>query len=219
MRARGATLLRSRQLARDPARGPRPDRLLRSPRPGNRRARRCASSAPRGSTATRCGRTSSVHFIGLLIDHKQPECAETFFNSVLGEGPAPRLFPQPVHLRPAGDLDRAHRRRSAVVSQLLSAASGAAQRARSTSSSISASSADSPTSAATFAMSWPRCARRQPRPFRLGGESPDPGAGLAVRPQPDRLHRRPHHQRDPHVPVRRARSSTMPTASSTSTRC
>ena len=24
-----------------------------------------------------------LHFIGLLIDHKQPECAETFFNSVL----------------------------------------------------------------------------------------------------------------------------------------
>src|SRR4030095_15124292 len=23
-----------------------------------------------------------LHFIGLLIDHKQPECAETFFNSV-----------------------------------------------------------------------------------------------------------------------------------------
>ena len=33
-------------------------------------------------TANGCGRRSSAHFIGLLIDHKQPECAETFFNSV-----------------------------------------------------------------------------------------------------------------------------------------
>ncbi len=48
----------------------------------------------------------------------------------VGQGPPPRLFPQQVHLRPAGDLDRAHRRRSAVIPQLLSAAGGAAQRAR-----------------------------------------------------------------------------------------
>ena len=30
------------------------------------------------------------HFIGLLIDHRQPECAETFFNSVSCKIAAPR---------------------------------------------------------------------------------------------------------------------------------
>ena len=33
-------------------------------------------------SSTRCGRSVKLHYIGLLIDHKQPECAETFFNSV-----------------------------------------------------------------------------------------------------------------------------------------
>jgi isocitrate dehydrogenase kinase/phosphatase len=35
-----------------------------------------------GADGERSGRGSSCDFIGLLIDHKQPECAETFFNSV-----------------------------------------------------------------------------------------------------------------------------------------
>ena len=38
--------------------------------------------ARRRRRRTRCGKQVKRHFIGLLIDHKQPECAETFFNSV-----------------------------------------------------------------------------------------------------------------------------------------
>ena len=35
-----------------------------------------------GSGADALWERVKLHFIGLLIDHKQPECAETFFNSV-----------------------------------------------------------------------------------------------------------------------------------------
>ena len=66
-----------------------------------------------------------LHFIGLLIDHKQPECAETFFNSVSVKLLHRDVLPQPLHLRAPGDLDRVHRRRPAVVPQLLPAAAGA----------------------------------------------------------------------------------------------
>jgi len=60
-----------------------------------------------------------LHYIGLLTYHKQPECAETFFNSVCCKiCTAP--IPQQVHFRAARGIDRAHRRRSAVLSLLLS---------------------------------------------------------------------------------------------------
>src|SRR4249919_3039348 len=35
-----------------------------------------------GAGADALWERTKLHFIGLLIDHKQPECAETFFNSV-----------------------------------------------------------------------------------------------------------------------------------------
>ncbi|MCC7326220.1 MAG: bifunctional isocitrate dehydrogenase kinase/phosphatase [Burkholderiales bacterium] len=40
------------------------------------------SAGPGGSGADALWERVKLHFIGLLIDHRQPECAETFFNSV-----------------------------------------------------------------------------------------------------------------------------------------
>ncbi len=136
----------------------------------------------------------------------------------VGQDPAPRLLPQQVHLRPAGDLDRVHRRRSAVVPQLLSAAGGAAQRARRHRPRL-------PLRAAVRGLR-PRPAqraRRVPPPVSAAvparGESPDPGAVLAVHPQPDRLHRRPRSSTGS-TPIRSScRSSTTRRDGSTSTRC
>jgi hypothetical protein len=84
---------------------------------------RYAAGRPEGE---RCGSRSSATSSVSLIDHKQPECAETFFNSVSVQGAEARLLQQPLHLRAAGDLDGAHRRRPAVLPQLLPAAAGIA---------------------------------------------------------------------------------------------
>ena len=76
---------RGRQLARDPATSAR-DRIdfydRRVLETAERIEREFAHAGSTPTAPTRCGSRSSSHFIGLLIDHKQPECAETFFNSV-----------------------------------------------------------------------------------------------------------------------------------------
>ena len=144
-----------------------------------------------------------LHYIGLLIDHKQPECAETFFNSVSVQDAAPRVLPQPLHLRAPDDLHRAHRRRSAVVPQLLPAAAGPAPRA-------DRHRARLPVRAPVRGFrrrSAPRArgvppARSAAVPPRV--QPPDPGPVVAVLPQPDRVHRRARRQRRPGLPVRRA---------------
>jgi isocitrate dehydrogenase kinase/phosphatase len=82
-----------------------------------------------GAGADALWERTKLHFIGLLIDHKQPECAETFFNSVSCKILHRAYFNKPVHLRPAGDVHRAHRRRPAYLSQLLPDRKGRAQRA------------------------------------------------------------------------------------------
>ena len=49
------------------------------------RVRRGGRAAEREFAADRLDEATwqqvKLHYIGLLIDHKQPECAETFFNS------------------------------------------------------------------------------------------------------------------------------------------
>ena len=52
-----------------------------------------------------------LHYIGLLVDHHQPELAETFFNSVTTKILHRTLLPQRLHLRAAGDQHRVHRAR------------------------------------------------------------------------------------------------------------
>ena len=54
-----------------------------------------------------------LHYIGLLINHYQPELAETFFNSVTTKILHRSLLPQRLHLRPLGGLDRPPRERRA----------------------------------------------------------------------------------------------------------
>ncbi len=121
----------------------------------------------------------------------------------LGQDAAPRVLPQPLHLRAPRDLHRAHRRRSAVLSQLLPAAAGPAPRA-------------DRHRARPRVRAPVRGLRRRsaPRPGRVPpplsaavpprGQPPDPGAVVAVLPQPDRVHRRARRQRRPRLSVRRA---------------
>ena len=54
-----------------------------------------------------------LHYIGLLVDHHQPELAETFFNSVTTKILHRTLLPQRLHLRAPGRQHRVHRERRA----------------------------------------------------------------------------------------------------------
>ncbi len=54
-----------------------------------------------------------LHYIGLLVDHHQPELAETFFNSVTTKILHRTLLPERLHLRAAGRQHRVHRERRA----------------------------------------------------------------------------------------------------------
>ena len=67
-----------------------------------------------------------VAYIGLLHEHLQPECAETFYNSVACRRARPALLPQRVHLPAPRHLDRAPRGRGADLPRLLPAQGGAA---------------------------------------------------------------------------------------------
>jgi isocitrate dehydrogenase kinase/phosphatase len=62
----------------------RPHRLLRPAGAGDGRPDRARIplSGSRWRRRRRLVERVKLHYIGLLIDHKQPECAETFFNSV-----------------------------------------------------------------------------------------------------------------------------------------
>jgi len=56
-----------------------------------------------------------LHYIGLLVNHHQPELAETFFQLGIDQDPAPQLLPQRLHVRAAGRQHRVHRERRAGV--------------------------------------------------------------------------------------------------------
>ena len=83
------------------AAGARADHLLR-PAGARRRCSRCAGSSARATCATRCGRTVKRRYVALLAEHKQPELAETFFNTVSTKILRPPLLPQRLHLRAPG---------------------------------------------------------------------------------------------------------------------
>ena len=144
-----------------------------------------------------------LHYIGLLIDHKQPECAETFFNSVSVKTLHRAYFHNRfIFVRPTIstehiDADPPSYRsyyplqqglRHALIDIVLDF--GFERRF------------------ADF--------RRRPAPRARGVspappaavparvQPPDPGAVVAVLPQPDRVHRRARRQRRPRLPVRRA---------------
>ena len=60
-----------------------------------------AASSARATCATPIWSTVKRRYVALLADHKQPELAETFFNTVSTKILAPPLLPQRLHLRPA----------------------------------------------------------------------------------------------------------------------
>ncbi len=150
-----------------------------------------------------------LHFIGLLLDHKQPECAETFFNSVsvktLGRG---YFHNRLIFIRPALstehiDADPPSYRsyyplqqglRHALIDIVLDFG-------------FERPFAD-------FGRDLRNLLARVPRAMSAAvpsrSESPDPGALLAVLPQSDRLSRRARRQRQPHVSVRRPDQARRP---------
>jgi hypothetical protein len=143
-------------------------------------------------------------YIGLLTNHKQPELAETFFNSVFCKIMHRTYFHNDLHFRAAGDLHGVHRIRSAGLPQLLPEPERPA--------------ADHPRHHRDF--DWQRAFANMERDVeqvmrtvvrqmggRLaadGGELPDPGAALGLLPQQGRLHRRQGHQRRLRVSLRGA---------------
>ena len=109
---RGEGALRARRLGRAAAR--RRDRIA----VYDQRVREGVGAPARSTSRPKSGREhsgrrSSSLYIGLLYEHKQPECAETFFNSVACRVLDRTLLPQRVHLLPPGGVDRAPRGRAA----------------------------------------------------------------------------------------------------------
>ncbi len=144
-----------------------------------------------------------LHYIGLLIDHRQPECAETFFNSVSVKILHRVYFHNRfIFVRPAISTEHID--------------------------------ADPPTYKSYYPLQqglrealidivldlgFERQFRRLPaRPHKRAGglpralpaavrpraQPPDPGAVVAVLPQPDRVRRRARRQRHPHLSLRRS---------------
>ena len=157
-----------------------------------------------------------LHYIGLLIDHHQPELRRDLLQLGDDEDPAPQLLPQRLHLRAAGGLDRIHRERRA---------GGAADLPRLL-----------PDRRETLRATWLRIVfnfqlerefedlgRDVERRDAAVGEQlgdvaaarqfPDPGAVVAVLPQQGRLRRRQDHQRLPARRRSRCRSCTAAPAS------
>ena len=119
---RGQAALRGGRLAR-PAAGPaRAHRVLRPARRRGGRAAGEASSRP-ATLPMDVWQQVKLHYIGLLVNHHQPELAETFFNSVTTKILHRTLLPQRLHLRAPGDLapstSRTTSRRRADLPRLL----------------------------------------------------------------------------------------------------
>ena len=163
--------------------------------------RRCAETAERierefrsagldGGAADALWARVKIHFIGLLIDHRQPECAETFFNSVSCKILHRTYFHNRfLFVRPAASTEyldadapsyrcyypQQHGLRHALID--LDARSRAGSTIRRLSPRPAAGARGDATTAAAA--------------LRRRGEFPDPGALVAVLPQPDRVPRRP----------------------------
>ena len=148
-----------------------------------------------------------LHYIGLLIDHRQPECAETFFNSVMPQDPAPQLLQQRLHLRAAGDLAPSTSRttspprsRPIAPTTRRKDARRHARAHRHRTSSWSAPFEDLERDVERVM----QAIGEQLGEFAAARQFPDPGAVVAVLPQQGRVHRRADHQRLHETAVRAA---------------
>ncbi len=143
------------------------DPLLRRARPRVRRPA-CAASSTSRRSPTRRGASAKLYYIGLLVEHSQPELAETFFNSVIKRIAAAR----PTTTTTSSSSARRSRpstssptRRSTAATTRTSTASGSASRG---SSATSAGAGRSPTSTVT---STTCCARSPSGPADRGRTS------------------------------------------------
>ena len=98
----------------------RADPLLRRARARVRRAADTELDA--GSLDDATWRQAKLLYIGLLVDHKRPELAETFFNSVVTRVLRRTYVHNELRLRARRDLDGVHRVGSAELPELLPAA-------------------------------------------------------------------------------------------------
>ena len=141
-------------------------------------------------------------FIALLVDHRQPECAETFFNTVSSKLLHRTYFHNRcLFVRPAVSTEylddgapsyrcyypRRHGLRAALIDLVLDLKLDAAFDDFRTRPDPRAVGDAAPAAAAV----------------RRRREFPDPGAVEPAVPQPDRVRRRPHRQQRAHVSVRR----------------
>ena len=94
-------------------------------------------------------RDAKLYYIGLLVEHSQPELAETFFNSVIKRILHRSYYDNELIFVRAGDLDRVHRVRPADLPQLLPERRRAAGVLRAPVRATSAGAGRSPTSTAT----------------------------------------------------------------------
>ena len=221
MRARGQAPFRGGQLACDRARRARPHRLLRSARRRDGRAHRARLRLrpTRQRRRRRVLGAGQARFIALLVDHRQPECAETFFNTVSSKLLHRTYFHNRcLFVRPAV-VDRISRRRRAVVPLLLPAPPGPARRADRPRARPRARRRASTISAPTCIHVLRGDAAAPAAAVRHRREFPDPGAVEPALPQSDRVRRRPRRQRRAHVSVRRGDQARAATSGCTSTRC
>ena len=163
-------------------------------------------------------RDAKLYYIGLLVEHSQPELAETFFNSVIKRILRSTYFDNDfIFVRPAISTEYIESDPPIYRSYY----PNAERRARVLRTAL-------PRLRLEPALRRPR-PRRRPRAARARraarravdaprAELPDPGAELGLLPQQGRLRDRQVRQRPRRAAVRRRRSCTTPTAGSSSTR-
>src|SRR5881396_1109765 len=104
------------------------------------------------------------------------------------QDPSPDVFSQPLPVRPPGDVDRAHRRGSAVVPIVLSAPARLAPGADRCRARFPAG-APFRGLPARSTQSTPHAPVALPATVRARGQPPAPGSLVALLPKPHRLHR------------------------------
>ena len=195
------------------------DPLLRRARARVRRAAH-GGVRRRARSTTTPGGSAKLLYIGLLVDHKRPELAETFFNSVVTRVLRPHLRPQRLRVRAGRDLDRVHRVRPADLPQLLPGRGRRcgrrfARHLRATSAGA-VPFADLDRDVEYVVRALARALRRRVAAARA--ELPGAGARLGLLPQQGRLRRREDRQRQRRDALRRPRAPRRRRAGSCSTR-
>ena len=166
-------------------------------RRGGRRG--CEKEFKAGEQPMEVWQQVKLHYIGLLIDHHQPELRRDLLQLGHDEDPAPQLLPQRLHLRAAGGLHRVHRERraggAADLPRLLPDARDAARDAGAHRRQLPARARVRRPASATSSCVLGGDRTRSSAHVQAARQLPDPGAVVAVLPQQGRLRRRQDHQR------------------------